>query len=258
MTQQQQSSQRYGPEDGLLAVDGLTKHFGGLTAVEDFSLVADSDEILGLIGPNGAGKSTTFNCVTGLFPPSSGTVWFDGVDITGLPLHEVTRAGIGRTFQDFRPFNDRTVVENIMVPLSSLHRSSLFANRSSFREEALDICDTVGLQDDIEKTPGELPHEGMTRLELGRALATDPDLLLVDEPFAGLTVTETKDLATVMTRLHEEDIAMIVIDHNLRGLFSLVDRVVVIHNGRKLTEGTPREVQEDTDVQKAYLGGSKV
>jgi branched-chain amino acid transport system ATP-binding protein len=243
------------PDDGLLVIDDLTKRFGGLTAVDHLSFAVESGEILGFIGPNGAGKSTTFNCVTGTYPPTDGTVWYQGEDVTGEPPYRMVKRGLARTFQSFRPLRDRTVVDNVQLALVSDRLFSLAGLRGETRERAIAFCERVGLGDRLEQTPGELPHAGMLRLELGRALATDPDLLLIDEPFAGLSGPEIADISSLLTDLRDEGLTMVVVDHNMRGLLELIDRAIVINFGAKLADGTPEEIRDDPAVQKAYLGG---
>ncbi|MFC7236875.1 ABC transporter ATP-binding protein [Saliphagus sp. GCM10025317] len=188
-------SESYSSEDGLLVLQNLTKRFGGLVAVSDLSFHVEEGEILGFIGPNGAGKSTTFNCVTKMFPATEGTVWYDGENITDLPAHEIVNRGISRTFQSFRPLNDRTVLENVMLPLSTDKLFTVSGLLGQTQDRAIELCERVGLNDRIDQEPSELPHAEMIRLELARALANDPDLILIDEPFAGLTSTEVAELS---------------------------------------------------------------
>ncbi|WP_254543593.1 ABC transporter ATP-binding protein [Halomarina pelagica] len=245
----------YGPDDGILVVRDLTKRFGGLTAVDEFSFAVEEREILGFIGPNGAGKSTTFNCVTGTFPPTSGTVWYRGEDVTGEPAYEMVKRGLARTFQSFRPLHDRPVVDNVALALVPDRLFSLSGLRGGTRERAAQLCERVGLGDRLHQMPDELPHAGLLRLELARALATDPSLLLVDEPFAGLAGSEVESISRLLRELREEGLTLVVVDHNMRGLLSLIDRAVVIRFGSKLAEGTPEEITNDPTVQRAYLGG---
>jgi len=245
----------YGPDDGLLVLDGLTKTFGGLTAVDDLSFAVEEGEILGFIGPNGAGKSTTFNCVTGTYPPTDGTVWYRGEDVTGDPDYEMVGRGMARTFQSFRPLEDRSIVRNVALALIPNRIASLSGLRGETRRRATRICERVGLGDRLDQLPGELPHAGLLRLELGRALATDPDLLLVDEPFAGLSNQEVGEISDLLASLRDDGVTLVVVDHNMRGLLSLIDRGVVIQFGAKIAEGPPEEIKRDPQVQQAYLGG---
>ncbi|MGN8218408.1 ABC transporter ATP-binding protein [Halococcus morrhuae DSM 1307] len=246
----------YGPDDGLLVLRDVTKRFGGLTAVDDLSFAVREGEILGFIGPNGAGKSTTFNCVTGTYPPTEGTVWYDGEDTTGNAAHVMVKRGLARTFQSFRPLSDRSVLENVALALTPDKLLTLSGLRGKTRERARAICERVGLGDRVELSPSELPHAGLLRLELARALATDPDLLLIDEPFAGLSSGEVETISALLAELRDEGLTLVVVDHNMRGLLSLIDRAIVIRFGSKLAEGTPEEIRANEAVQEAYLGGS--
>lgn len=245
----------YDPSDGTLVIDNLTKEFGGLTAVDKLSFTVQDQEIVGFIGPNGAGKSTTFNCITGVYQPTGGTVWYKGQDVTGLAGYEIVDRGIARTFQTFAPLKDRTVLQNVafaMMPDQLLSLSSLFSETA---HEAAKVCEAVGLGNDLEKTPSELAHAGMLRLELGRAIATDPDILLVDEPFAGLSNVEVQQFTELFESLRDHGMTLVVIDHNMHGLLSLIDRAIVIQFGAKIAEGSPEEIKNDETVQEAYLGG---
>lgn len=241
--------------DTVLAVENLTKRFGGVVAVDDLSFVVNQGEILGFIGPNGAGKSTTFNCITGTLKPTSGTVRYRGEDVTGRPTHELIRLGFARTYQDFRPLEDRTVIENIELALFPNRLLAAGHLTGEPQRRAKEIADRVGLGDRLGQTPGMLPHAGMLRLELARALATEPDILLIDEPFAGLAHSEVEAISSLLQELRDEEITIIVIDHNMRGLLSLVDRVIVINFGSLLAEGPPDKITQNSEVQQAYLGG---
>ena len=248
----------FAPDDGILAVNHLTKRFGGLTAVDDLSFAVEEGEILGFIGPNGAGKSTTFNCITGRFPPTAGTVYYQGQDVTNRAAHEMVQLGLARTFQEFRTLDDRDVVDNIKLGLVPDRLFSVSGLGSGMRQQATEIAERVGLGDSLDLFPDELPHAGALRLELGRALATDPDLLLVDEPFAGLSGAEVKQLSEILLELRDEGITLVVVDHNMRGLLSLIDRGIVIRFGSLLAEGTPEEIMSNEKVQQAYLGGEDI
>jgi branched-chain amino acid transport system ATP-binding protein len=242
----------------ILNVDGLTKQFGGLTAVDDLSFEVSKQEILGFIGPNGAGKSTTFNCIFGTFNPTSGDVRFQGEDVTAEPAHKMVQAGMARTFQTFRPLPDRNVLKNVELSNISNRLFTLSGLFGSTAAEAEEICERVGLGEDLYKMPDELPHAGMIRLEIARALATDPELLLIDEPFAGLSGTEVAGLSDLFETLRKEGMTLIVVDHNMRGLLSLIDRAIVINFGERIADGTPEEITDDPTVQEAYLGGSEI
>jgi branched-chain amino acid transport system ATP-binding protein len=246
--------ERFDPDDGILVANNLTKQFGGLVAVDDLSFAVEEQEILGFIGPNGAGKSTTFNCITGRYPPTSGTVYYEGEEITGKPSYELVGRGLARTFQEFRPFEDRTVLKNVQTALVPDRLFSTAGLRGETRARAIELCEQVGLGDDLHKTPDELPHAGMLELELGRAIATDPDLILLDEPFAGLAESELGQILTLLRDLRDGGTTLVVVDHNMRGLLQLIDRAIVINFGEKIAEGTPEEITDDPAVQKAYLG----
>jgi branched-chain amino acid transport system ATP-binding protein len=245
----------FDPDDGVLVADGLTKRFGGLTAVDDLSFAVEEQEILGFIGPNGAGKSTTFNCVTGRYPPTDGTVYYRGEEVTGLPAYEMVHKGLARTFQEFRPFEDRTILANVQTALVPDRLFSTSGLRGETRAQAIELCERVGLGEEMHRMPDELPHAGMLRLELARAMATDPDMMLIDEPFAGLAEGEIGQISSLLTELREEGTTLVVVDHNMRGLLELIDRAIVINFGELLAEGTPEEIRENPDVQEAYLGG---
>lgn len=241
--------------DGLLVVDGLTKSFGGLLAVDDLSFSVEEGEILGFIGPNGAGKSTTFDCITGRYDVTNGSVYYHGENVTDTSPHEMVKRGMSRTFQSFRPLEDRNVVENIALPLAPDRLFSFSGLRTNTTERAAKIAERVGLGDRLYQMPDALPHAGLLRLELGRALATDPDLLLVDEPFAGLSTGEVDELSSLLVDLRDDGLTLVIVDHNMRGLLSLIDRAIVIQFGAKIADGPPAEIKADETVREAYLGG---
>lgn len=252
------TTSRLGPDDGILVVAELTKQFGGLTAVDNLSFAVEKGEILGFIGPNGAGKSTTFNCITGRFPPTAGTVYYRGEDVTGEPAHKMVQRGLARTFQEFRTLDDRDVVENIEIALVPDKLFSISGLSDEMHQEAIEIAKRVGLGDNLHQYPDELPHAGALRLELGRALATGPDMMLIDEPFAGLSGPEVETISQLLLELRDEGVTLVVVDHNMRGLLDLIDRGIVIQFGALLAEGTPEEIKNNPQVQEAYLGGESV
>lgn len=246
----------YGPDDGLLVVDGMTKAFGGLTAVDDLSFAVESGEILGFIGPNGAGKTTTFNCVMGTYDLTAGEVYFDGETISNRPTYEIVNRGMARTFQTARPIEEFTVAQNIGFALMENELFSLTRRSQAIRSRVVELAAKVGFElEDLEKEPSELPHSGMLKLELARSLAVDPKIVLVDEVFAGLAAGEVDDFVQMFLDLREEGYTFVVIDHNMRGLLELIDRAIVLNFGRKIASGTPEEIRADADVQKAYFGG---
>ncbi|MEM4381727.1 MAG: branched-chain amino acid ABC transporter ATP-binding protein/permease [Candidatus Caldarchaeum sp.] len=241
----------------ILEVRQLRKAFGGLVALNDLSFTVHEGEILGLIGPNGAGKTTVFNVITGLYQPDGGRVIFKDRDITGWPTHKVVRAGIARTFQIPRPFHLKTTLQNVAVP--ALPDSLWPYGISSSYSHALLWCTRVGLSGpDLLKLPAMLPQAGLRRLEIARALAADPQLLLLDEPFAGLSAKEVEELSELIRQLRDEGRTIVLVDHNMRGVMQLVNRVVVMHFGQKLAEGTPEQVWQNKAVQEAYLAGGGI
>ncbi len=236
-----------------LEINGLTKQFGGLTAVDDLSCDVADGEILGLIGPNGSGKTTVFNCTMGVYPVTDGVIRFDGDDITGLATYQIVNRGLARVSQESNPIDRFPVAGNIKLftlpnTLTSLHGGAT-------DEEIAGYAAQVDLGDKLSETPDELPHADVRRLEIAKALATDPTLLLLDEPFAGMNQAEIRALSDQIEGLRAQGITMVVVDHNMRGLMELVDRVVVLHNGSKLAAGTPAEIVADERVQEAYLSG---
>lgn len=248
-------TEQYDSSDGLLVLDGVVKRFGGLTAVDDLSFTVQEGEILGFIGPNGAGKTTTFNCVMGTYEPDEGTIYYDNEEITGKPTQEIVKHGLTRTFQTARPIEEFTVAQNIGFPLLSNKFFSVSRKETEIWEKVTTICSMVGMDfEDLEKYPDELPHAGLLRVELARALIQDPRVVLVDEVFAGLSAGEVASFVDTLEELRAEGHTFVVIDHNMRGLLELIDRAIVINFGAKIAEGTPEEIRENPEVQKAYLG----
>jgi branched-chain amino acid transport system ATP-binding protein len=235
----------------LLKVEGLNKSFGGLRAVSDLSFAVGEREILGLIGPNGAGKSTVFNLINGVVVPNRGQVTFHGIDITGAAPYRVARSGIARTHQIVQPLTDLTVLENCSVG-ACFGRENLPLARA--RAVAREVAVFVGLEDRLATPAAQLTIAGKKRLELARALAARPLLLLLDEVLAGLNPTEIERMVGVIHAIRERGVSILIIEHLMQAIMGLSDRVVVLNSGQKLAEGTPTEIANDPAVIEAYLG----
>ena len=233
----------------LLRIQNGTKKFGGLVAVNDVDLDLQDGEILGLIGPNGAGKTTLFNLISGTMPPSSGKIFLYGDEITSLPPHKICKLGIARTFQIVKPFAKLTVVDNVMI-------GAFLKSNSPTRVEARarEIIDFVGLNEYADQQAQVLTTVGRKRLELARALATGPRLLLLDETMAGLTPTESVQIVDLIKSIRDQGITLLVIEHVMKAIMSLSDRVAVLHHGELIAVDKPDQIASDQDVIKAYLG----
>jgi len=249
----------------VLQIDGLTKFFGGLRAVHDFEVEIKEGELVGLIGPNGAGKTTIFNMITGIYPVSSGTVVFEDEDITDLPAHEVTHLGIGRTFQNIRIFPNLTVLDNVRVayhPHASYNvfdgilRSGRFGRgEKEMTDRALQFLSVFGLEKYQDSLAANLPYGEQRRMEIARALATEPDLLLLDEPAAGMNPGEIVELMELIHFIRDRfDLTILLIEHQMRVVMGICEWITVIDFGEIIARGTPDEIRDNPKVVEAYLG----
>jgi branched-chain amino acid transport system ATP-binding protein len=233
----------------VLALERVTKRFGGLTAVREVSLTVRAGDLLGIIGPNGAGKTTLFHVIAGYYAPDEGRVTFEGRDVTGLPAHAIARLGLTRTFQLVKPFGNLSVRDNVMI--GALTRRATVREARADAERVIDLC---GLAPHAGAHARALPLALRKRLEVARALATRPRLLLLDEVMAGLNPTELVAMIELVRRLHAEGLTLIVIEHVMAAMMRLAQRIVMLHHGETIAEGTPRAIAGDRRVIDAYLG----
>jgi branched-chain amino acid transport system ATP-binding protein len=241
----------------LLEVEGLGKRFGGFVALDGIDLAIAPGERVGLIGPNGSGKSTLVNCLCGTLANDTGAVRFDGRDLSGLLAHQRTRLGMARSFQLPRPFPSMTVGDNLRIPLLyavGARPGSPRLSAADIRERCGDLLGLVGLAGRVRDYPGDLTQVDMRKLELARAMASDPKLLIADEAMAGLSHSEVADIVTLLIRLNERGVTVILIEHIMRAVMSFSQRLVVLVSGRKIADGKPDEVIRDAEVERAYLG----
>jgi branched-chain amino acid transport system ATP-binding protein len=237
----------------ILEINNLVKDFGGLRAVDALSLSIKQGEILGMIGPNGAGKSTAFNCIAGVYAPTKGDIFFTGKKINGVKPWNLCKNGLARTFQIVKPFKSKSVLYNVMVG------SFTKTDKNSIAEEkALKVLQFLNFEDKKNERAGNLTIADRKRLEIARALATEPKLLLFDEVMAGLRPAEVDEMVKIIKNLRSQGITIFVIEHIMRAIMALSDRIVVIHFGKKIAEGSPQEVASDENVIKAYLGDEYV
>jgi branched-chain amino acid transport system ATP-binding protein len=248
----------------LLRSEDICMYFGGVKAVEHVSLAVEQGQIMGIIGPNGSGKTTFFNVLTGLYKPTAGKFIFQGEDITNFPPHRVTQAGIARTFQNIRLFKNTSVLENVLVGMHTKLKASLWGvlvhspaqkqEEKMVRERAIELLEFVKLADKLTEYSSNLAYGEQRRLEIARALASQPKILLLDEPTAGMNPSEAQQVIELIHEIHDQGVTIILIEHNMQVMMGTAEHIVAFGAGMKIAEGTPKEIQYNQQVIQAYLG----